>query len=247
MTQSRTHEGRVAIVTGAGRGIGRAIAMGLAARGARLALIDLVAPAETAAAIGEDTLFVAGDISREQDWIDFAQLVRQKYGRADIVVNNAGIYPFAPLEDLDAALWRRTMAVNLDAHFYSAKYFVPLMKENGWGRFVNISSNVIGIVTRNFSHYAASKMGVIGFVRGLAGEVAEHGITINAVLPGITETEGTSTQTDAQKEATWAQQAIRRVGLPQDIVGTVLFLSSDDAAFLTGQSLAPDGGLHQTG
>ena len=140
---------------------------------------------------------------------------------------------------------RKTLAVNLDAHFYSAKHFVPLMRKNGWGRFVNVSSNSIGIVQPGASHYMASKMGVIGFVRGLANDVAEDGITVNAILPAITNTPGMKDAPEEIKSRSWQQQAIKRFAEPEDIAGPVAFLTSDDAAFVTGEALVVDGGLYK--
>lgn len=172
-------------------------------------------------------------------------MVRQKFGRTDIVVNNAGIGSPTPIEQLDYDRWRTIFAVNLDAHFFSAKQFVPQMREHGWGRFVAISSNSIGLAIPGMSHYMASKMGVIGFVRGLANDVADAGITVNAVLPAITNTRLTQDMPEAAKRQTWQTQAIKRFAEPEDIAGAVCFLTSDDAAFITGQALPVDGGQYK--
>lgn len=238
-------EGRVAIVTGAGRGIGRAIARKLAERGDRLVLVDLEEPTETASLVGGATLTLTADVSSGGDWERLARSVDERYGRADIVVNNAGIYPFATIDDLDYGLWRRTLAINLDAHFFSAKHFVPLMRRNQWGRFVNISSNSIGTAATGLSHYMASKMGVIGFVRGLANDVGGDGITVNAILPAITNTPGSSGLPDEFKKSVWQLQAIKRLAEPEDIAGPVELLTGDNAAFITGQALVVDGGLYK--
>jgi len=121
------------------------------------------------------------------------------------------------------------------------------MREKGWGRFVGISSNMVGLSLPGMSHYIASKMGIIGFMRGLANDVASHGITANAVLPGLTNTPATASQPDEMKRATWEQQAIKRLGEPRDITGAVLFLTSDDASFITGQAIVVDGGQYRIG
>jgi NAD(P)-dependent dehydrogenase (short-subunit alcohol dehydrogenase family) len=139
------------------------------------------------------------------------------------------------------------MATNLDAHFLSVKYFLPAMRRNKWGRFVGISSNMVGLAIPGMSHYIATKMGIIGFMRGLANDVASDGITANAVLPGLTNTQATSPQSEEQKRATWEQQAIKRLGEPEDITGAVLFLTSDDAAFITGEAIVVDGGQYRIG
>jgi 3-oxoacyl-[acyl-carrier protein] reductase len=240
-----THNGRVAVVTGAGRGIGREIAGKLAERGAQIALVDLQEPGETANAIGGNSLAIAADVSRFSEWERIAETVSDRFGRADIVVNNAGIYPFAPLDDLTEETWERTLRVNLYAHFYAAKTFVPMMRRNGWGRFVNVSSNSIGTPTVGLSHYMAAKMGVIGFVRGLANDVGEDGITANAILPSITKTPGSSVIPEEEIKKVWSQQAIKRLAEPRDIVGPVLFLTSEDAAFITGQAIVVDGGMYK--
>ena len=241
---SGSHAGRVAVVTGAGQGIGRAIALLLAERGAEVVLIDLGDCAETHAAIGGDPLCIRADISDDAEWARIAQLVEARHGRADIVVNNAGIYPQASIDDLDLALWRRTFAVNVEAHFHSAKYFVPIMRRNGWGRFVNLGSNSIGYAVPGMSHYMASKMAVIGFVRGLANDVGNDGITVNAVLPAPTVTPGTSAMAGAM-EGLAQLQAIKRLSQPEDVAGPVAFLTSDDARFITGQAIVADGGAYK--
>lgn len=242
---NNTHEGRVAVVTGAGRGIGREVAVRLAERSAQLVLIDLETPSETQAMVGGDPLILTGDVSDPKAWAGFAQAVDQRYGRADIVVNNAGIYPFATFDELDFELWSRTLRVNLDSHFHSAKAFVPLMRKNQWGRFVNFSSNSIGTPLAGLSHYMAAKMGVIGFVRGLSNELAQDGITVNAILPALTQTPGTRGLPEEMARSVWQQQAIKRFATPEDIVGPILFLTSDDGAFVTGQALAVDGGMYK--
>jgi NAD(P)-dependent dehydrogenase (short-subunit alcohol dehydrogenase family) len=240
-----SHEGRTAIVTGAGGGIGQAIAMMLAERGAKVVLVDLKQPSETLDKIGDAAVAVVADVSREEEWSRLGNFMDERFGRTDIVVNNAGIYPSAPIEECDFALWKKVFAVNLEAHFHSAKTFVPRMRKNNWGRFVNISSNSIGVAAPGLSHYMASKMGVIGFVRGLANDVGGYGITVNAVLPSITDTPGMQAYADEYKEVVWQAQAIKRIGKPVDIAGPVVFLTSDDAAFITGQALVADGGLYK--
>jgi NAD(P)-dependent dehydrogenase (short-subunit alcohol dehydrogenase family) len=162
-------------------------------------------------------------------------------------VNNAGYFPNRPIEELDLPTWRKTMATNLDSHFLSAKYFLPAMRKKRWGRFVGISSNMVGLAIPGMSHYIASKMGIIGFMRGLANDVANDGITANAVLPGLTNTVAIAPQSEAQRRSTWKQQAIKRLGEPEDVTGAVLFLTSDDAAFISGQAIVVDGGQYRIG
>lgn len=245
-TSIRTHEGRVALVTGAGQGIGQAIALALAQRGARVIATDLTLPNETVAKIGPSACAFQLDVTQEEQWRSVAAQTRD-VGEVDIVVNNAGYFPNRSIEDLDLQTWRKTFATNLDSHFLSAKCFLPAMRMKKWGRFVGISSNMVGLAIPGMSHYIATKIEIIGFMRGLANDVANHGITANSVLPGLTNTLATAPQSEEQKRATWEQQAIKRLGEPGDVTGAVLFLTSDDAAFITGQAIVVDGGQYRIG
>jgi NAD(P)-dependent dehydrogenase (short-subunit alcohol dehydrogenase family) len=245
-TSIKTHEGRVALVTGAAQGIGQAIALAFAERGALVVATDRTPPLETASKIGSTGYALALDVTEEEQWRSVAAQA-ENIGDVDIVVNNAGYFPNRTIDELDLATWRRTLATNLDAHFLSAKYFLPAMRKRNWGRFVGISSNMVGLAIPGMSHYITTKMGIIGFMRGLANDVASDGITANSVLPGLTNTQATSPQSEEQKRSTWEQQAIKRLGEPEDVVGAVLFLTSDDAAFITGQAIVVDGGQYRVG
>lgn len=142
--------------------------------------------------------------------------------------------------------WRRVMAVNLDAHVMGARAIVPLMRKAGGGSIVAVGSDAVSMVTppgMGFSHYITSKMGVVGLVRALANELAADNIIVNAVHPGITDTEGASGMPNEQKAQVYMMQAIKRLGTPADIAGPVAFLTSEDARFVTGQTLVVDGGL----
>src|SRR5437879_5212405 len=234
-TSIRTHEGRLALVTGAAQGIGQAIALALAERGARVVATDLKPPHETVGKIGPTASALELDVTQEEQWRTVLGKT-QDVGGVDIVVNNAGYFPNRSIDQLDLPTWRKTMATNLDSHFLSVKHFLPAMRKKKRGRFVGISSNMVGLTITGMSHYIASKMAIIGFMRGLANDVADDGITANAVLPGLTNTPATASQTDEQKRATWGQQAIKRLEEPRDITGAVLFLNSNDAALITDQS-----------
>ena len=238
-------DGRVAIVTGAAQGIGRAIATKLAAEGAELVLVDQRLSTETSEAIGRPTLSLVADVSREEDWARLADEVEKRFGRVDIVVNNAAYYRLAPIEDMTLELWQRVLTVNLTGCFLSAKHLVPSMRKRRWGRIVNISSNSIGTNSKGMSHYMASKMGILGFTRGLANELGADGITVNAVLPGITNTAATAPMPEEAKRAVWQQQAIPRFAEPEDVSGPVAFLCGEGAAFITGQSVVVDGGMYK--
>jgi 3-oxoacyl-[acyl-carrier protein] reductase len=185
-------------------------------------------------------------VTEEEDWRSLS-LRSLDLGGVDIVVNNAGYFPNRSIDELDLPTWRKTMATNLDSHFLSAKYFLPAMRKKKWGRFVGISSNMVGLAIPGMSHYIATKMGIIGFMRGLANDVAGDGITANAVLPGLTNTLATAPQSEEQKRGTWEQQAIKRLGEPEDMTGAILFLTSYDAAFITGQAIVVDGGQYRIG
>ena len=167
------------------------------------------------------------------------------FGRCDILINNVGIYPNEPFEAVDFAKWRRVMAINLDSMFLTAKAFAPGMVERGWGRIVNMASNTFNTSVTGYSHYIASKGGVIGFTRALANDLADKGITVNAIAPSLVRTHGTEVtnpRSDERFAAVSAMQAIKRTQMPEDLTGALSFLVSDDAAFMTGQTLYVDGG-----
>jgi NAD(P)-dependent dehydrogenase (short-subunit alcohol dehydrogenase family) len=241
-----THENKVAIITGGKQGIGRGIASLLAQRGAKVVLVNRQDAAEEAARIGNGAIAIAADVTSEADWARVAAEVEQAFGRADILVHAAGIYPIAGLDQMTQDEWRRVMALNLDAHVIGARAIVPLMRKAGGGSIVAVGSDAVGMVTppgMGFSHYITSKMGVVGLVRALANELAADNIIVNAVHPGITDTEGASGMPNEQKAQVYMMQAIKRLGTPADIAGPVAFLTSEDARFVTGQTLVVDGGL----
>ena len=237
--------GKVAVVTGAGRGLGRAIALKLAQNGAKVALVDLELPLESAELAGPSVIPLAADVSSDAAWQKLGEEVDQEFGRVDIVVNNAAIFPRGPIEEMTFDAWRRGFAVNVDAHFHSARHFVPRMRRNGYGRFIAISSNSIGTAEQGLTAYMATKMAAIGFIRGLANDVAADGITANAILPSLTRTPATADIPEEAKQLVWQQQAIKRLAEPEDIAGPIAFLASEEAGFITGQALVVDGGLYK--
>lgn len=245
----RGHEGKVAVITGGANGIGQAYARRLAEDGADIAIAD-IAPAEETEGIvksaGREVFSQGCDISLQQDVKGFADAVVERFGRCDILVNNAGIYPFMSFEDMEYEHWRQVMSVNLDSMFFMCKAFVPGMKERGYGRIVNVSSNAGWLVIPNMAHYITSKLGAVGLTRALATELAEFGITVNAVAPSLVRSAGTEAGPHDELgffDFVSQMQAIKRTEVPDDLVGAVSFLTSEDSSFITGQTMMVDGGL----
>lgn len=243
-----THAGRVALVTGAARGIGQAVAAGLADRGATIIGVDLAEASETRGLVegcGAEWLGLVADVSSPADVAGVAEQALARFGRCDIVVNNAGIFPSCAFDELTFDAWRKVLAVNLDSQFLVSQAFVPAMKERGWGRIVNLTSGSVQLATENTAAYKASKMGTIGLTRGMSADLGKYGITVNAASPSLTRTPGVvSSPTAASRlDAIAARQAIKRVAEPGDFVGLILFLTSEDSQFVTGQTMLADGGL----
>jgi NAD(P)-dependent dehydrogenase (short-subunit alcohol dehydrogenase family) len=245
----RPKSGKIALITGAARGIGLAFAERLGAEGATVVAVDRDEPPDlrdrllTAGAPDADVQIV--DVSEALQIEKCCERVLARHGRCDILVNNAGVFPRAELRDISLELWRHTMATNVESAFLFCRALAPAMIERQYGRIVNISSDTLGLVISGFSHYMASKAAVIGFTRGLANELGPHGITVNVISPGLTRTPGTEKGLSDGKVAEEKAQttAIKRIGVPADLVGAMSFLTSDDAAFITAQTLIVDGGL----
>ena len=247
-----TQAPRVALVTGASRGIGKAIAVGLAARGYAVAINDierqrkeLQAVAAAIAADGGTALPVVADVSKKAEVQEMVEAVTAKFGRIDAIVNNAGILIAGSVEELPEESWDAVLDVNAKGTFLVTQAVLPVMKAQGYGRVVNIASIGGKHGAPMQAHYSASKAAIMGFTRVLAQEVGEHGITANCVCPGIIYTDmGRVNLDDPAVREMWREKtAMRRIGDPEDVVGTVAFFASDDAAFVTGQSLNVDGGI----
>ena len=236
-------EGRVAIVTGSAQGIGRAIATKLSEEGASVVIADINEAGAQAAAAGlPRAIAVTTDVSDEASVQNAVRAAVAAFGKLDILVNNAAIVPFTAWDDIDFKEWRRIMSVNLDGTFLTNRAASDEMRKNGYGRIVNIASNVIVAGTPNLAHYVASKGGVFGFTRALATELGKYGITVNSVAPGLTETEGTVVSPHAGAfDFVQSLQAIPRRGVAADIAPAVAFLVSEEAAWVTGSMLVVDG------
>lgn len=237
-------DGHVAIVTGASRGIGLAAARRLAADGASVVLADLDGASAGAAASGlVNGLGLEVDVTSEAHVQDMIRRTLDEFGRLDILVNNAGIYPAVPWDDLTLEEWRRVMAVNLDAVFLTSKAAYGPMRDRGYGRIINIASDVILAGTPHLAHYVASKGGVFAFTRALATELGPYGITANSVSPGLTDTEGVRGSSHADTfEWVVSMQAIARRGTADDIAPAVAFLASEEAGWITGSMIVVNGG-----
>lgn len=250
---AKGHKDKVAVITGAANGIGQAFAKRLAEDGVDIAVVDIARGAETVKlveAAGRRAISVTCDVSSENDVAAMAKDVQDRFSHVDIVVNCAGIFPQQEFGTMTFADWRKVLSVNLDSVFLVSSAFVPGMRARQWGRIVSMASSPFGSVVTGFAHYVASKGGVIGFTRALATDLAPDGITVNAIAPGLTRSPGTLARKPrphfANMEEEFAagaqMQAIKRVEVPEDLVGAVSFLTSDDAAFMTGQTLNVDGG-----
>jgi len=239
-------EGRVAVVTGAAREIGQAYAERLANEGATVAILDIADGSETVArcdSAGTRGAAYAVDLTDLDQVNSTAEAVAEAHGAVDILVNNAGIYPNQNFESMSLDDWRRIFSINVESMFLTTRAFVPQLKQSGHGRIVNMTSNAIGLVIPGQTHYVATKMAVIGLTRGLATELAEYGVTANAIGPSLTRTPGTAAGPAEFFDIVPQLQAIKRAQEPDDLTGTMAFLCSDDAVFITGQTFYVDGGL----
>jgi pyridoxal 4-dehydrogenase len=235
---------RVAIVTGAAQGIGRAIAEKLHAEGANVIVADKNAAGadETAGALERGTA-VEADVSSPESVEAMVSKVLDEHGKVDALVNNAAIVPFIEWDDVDLDHWQQIIGTNLTGVYLCSRAVYGPMRDSGYGRIVNIASNTVMAGTPNMAAYVAAKGGVWGFTRALATEIGKHGITVNAVAPGLTASDGVMQSPHAEAfDFVQSLQAIPRRGESEDIAPTVAFLCSEEAAWVTGQMVVVDGG-----
>jgi NAD(P)-dependent dehydrogenase (short-subunit alcohol dehydrogenase family) len=249
---------RVAIVTGGAKGIGQHYARALAAEGARLMIADIADGKDVAASLAREhgTNSVASSVTDVSDETAVKALVAdtlQRFGKIDILVNNAAL--FAPLREtkcteIDTAVWDRVMAINLRGPFLMVKHVAPHMTARGYGKIINIGSGSIFKGIPWMLHYVTSKGGIMAMTRVLALELGEHGIRVNTLSPGLTMSESLVAENPdhiaTARDKVLASRALKRDALPQDLLGALIFLSSADSDFMTGQTVLVDGGNANT-
>jgi 3-oxoacyl-[acyl-carrier protein] reductase len=246
---------KVVIVTGGGHGIGRAYCLGFGGAGARVVVADIDEPASVKVAkevnsqTDAQSLSVKVDVANEPSTQEMVRLALDRFGKVDILINNAAIFATIPMnrggiDSIDPDEWDRMMSVNLKGLFFCCRAVLPTMRKQKSGKIVNISSGTALNGSAGRIHYVTSKAGVIGFTRTLAREVGEDNINVNALAPGSTlSEENPSEEIIKMRGARLTDRCLKRVQLPKDLVGTVLFLSSPLSDFMTGQTVAVDGGV----
>ncbi len=237
---------KVVIITGAAGGLGRAFALAFASAGAKIAVCDLnlMGAEETCAMIGENAIAVAVNVADEASTEAMAKTVAEHFGRIDILVNNAAIYATIqrkPFYEISVSEWDLVMNVNLKGAWLCSKAVFPYLKEQG-GKIINISSATVMSGSPMWSHYVASKGGVIGLTRSMAKELGDFNINVNAIAPGFTLTDASLNLIENAQKYGVDRGAIKRPSTAEDIVGTALYLASSAADFVTGQTIVVDGG-----
>jgi NAD(P)-dependent dehydrogenase (short-subunit alcohol dehydrogenase family) len=243
---------KVAIVTGARRGIGKGIALMLAQAGAKVVVSDIDEKecqkvVEEIKKIGSDGLAIKCDVTNRKEVEGMVKKTIEKFGRIDILVNNAGIAPFKPFLEITEEEWDRVLAVNLKGYYLCAQAVAKEMIKRGWGRIINIASVAMGQVGfgfPNLTHYCASKGGIVAFTEALALELTPKGINVNAISPGVIATEMAKPviEDEKTKQSILARIPKGRIGQPEDIAAAVVFLSSEEADYISGATLVVDGG-----
>jgi len=242
---------KVAIITGAARGMGQHYALRFAEEGARQTVCDVLDCSKTAEEIKKlsgDVLALKTDVSNEADTDNLAKRTIERFGRIDILVNNAAIYggmKLKPFHEITVEEWDKMMQVNLRGIWLCCKAVFPYMKKQGKGKIINVSSATFFKGLPNMLHYVTSKGGVVGITRALARELGQYNINVNAIAPGLTMTEascGLSSEERTRKSV--EQQSFNRPQMPKDLLGAMVFLASDQSDFVTGQTMVIDGGTY---
>ena len=242
---------RVVIVTGGANGIGRVYATHLCAEGANVVIGDVdLANGEQAAAMLNDATrrdsatAVRVDVTSPDETAALAAVTLERFGRIDVLVNNAGTYPHVDFEQIDYAAWQKVIRVNLDSVFLCTKAVLPAMTAQGAGKIINVATNLVWVGLPGMVHYVSAKAGIIGFTRALAREVGGRGITVNAIAPGAVIPERISSEIAKARVAQIVDhQCVKRPQRPEDLAGTLLYLASHDSDFVSGQIFTVDGGL----
>jgi 3-oxoacyl-[acyl-carrier protein] reductase len=244
--------GRVVMITGAGQGIGRTYAKEFARAGAMVGLVEINAAAADAVAAeikaeGGQAIAANSDVSDPASVQQAVERIRTTFGDVSILINNAAIFVTLgrqPFDAISLAEWERVMRVNVTGSWVCASAVADGMRKAGWGRIINVSSSTVPLGAPMFCHYVTSKAAVIGMTRAMAKELGPHGVTVNCLLPGLTETEvDNQGRSDAMRQKAVEMQAVKRLGTPDDMVGTMLYLASPMSGFMTGQSILVDGGM----
>jgi len=243
-------KGKVAIVTGGAKGLGRAFCEGFAREGAKVLAVTrkdiqgLEDTIQSVRALGAEGEYLQIDVTSRADNEKMAKFAIDRFGKIDILVNNAAFYygvERKPFNEISEAEWDMMMSVNVKGTWLPTVAVFPFMKQAGKGKIINLTSEVFFTGSTGFVHYVATKGAIVGLTRALAIELGPHNICINAVAPGFTDTEASRTIASVEKYDT-SKTPLRRVGTAEDIVGATLFLCSDDADFITGQTMLVDGG-----
>ncbi len=246
-------DGRVAIITGAGHGIGKAYAARLAAEGARVVIAELDGAGGSAVAAeltaqGREAIAVQTDVASEASVNNMAQQTILRFGRIDVLVNNAAIFATVPMsrspfDQISVEEWDRMMSVNVKGTWLASRAVVPQMRKQAYGKIINVSSGTALKGSPSRIHYVTSKAGILGFTKTLANEVGKDGICVNCVAPGSTLSEENPDDDILKMRAQAANaRALKRVQTPEDLTGAVVFFASADSDFITGQTLVVDGG-----
>ena len=240
-------KGRLAIVTGGAQGLGRAFALKLSSEGADVVIADVLdgnPVKKEIEAMGGKAVSLLTDVTDEKSIKGMAAQSVERFGRIDILINNAAIYAGlkrGSFMDIDLDEWDRVMNVNIKGAFLAVRGVFPFMKERGYGKIVNLASEVFFTGSHGLAHYVASKGGIIGMTRALAAELGPHNICINCIAPGFTDTEASRGIADVNQYDT-SKTPLQRLSEPDDLTGTAVFLASSESDFITGQVILVDGG-----